>query len=103
MKCSFMSRTFPSEWKKAKTNSKPWSEVTWEGTPCLEKTWGTNNLANIGDVMVSMVGIKIDCLVRQSMMTNIILELLDMGNFLMKSMDIEFHGLSGIGSCFRSP
>ena len=69
MKCSFMSRTFPSEQKKAKTNSKPWSEVTCKGTPCLEKTWRTNNLANIGDVMVSMVGIKINYLVRRSMMT----------------------------------
>ena len=103
MKCSFMSRTFPSKWKKAETNSEPQSEVTWEGMPCLEKTWRMNSLANIGDVMVSTVGIEIDCLVRQSMMTNIILELLDMGNFLMKSMDMEFHGLSGIGSCFRSP
>ena len=62
-----------------------------------------NNLANIGDVLVSMVGIKIDCLVRQSMMTNIMLEPSDMGNFSMKSMDIEFHGLSEIRSCFRSP
>ena len=61
-----------------------------------------NSLANIGDVMVLMVRIKIDCLVRQSMMTNIVLELSDMGNFSMKSMDIEFHGLLGIGSCFRS-
>ena len=50
MKCSFMSRTFLSEWKKAKTNSEPQSEVMCEGTPCLEKTWRTNNLANIGDV-----------------------------------------------------
>ena len=63
MKCSFMSRTFLSEQKKAKTNSEPWSEVTCEGTPCLEKTWRMNNLANIGDVMVLMVKIKIDCLV----------------------------------------
>ena len=103
MKCSFMSRTFPSEWKKAETNSEPQSEVMWEGMPCLEKTWRTNNLANIGDVMVSMVRIKIDCLVRWSMMTNIMSEPSDMGNFLMKSMDIEFHSLSGTGSCFRSP
>ena len=103
MKCSFMSRTFPSEQNKAETNSEPWSEVMCKGMPCLEKTWRTNSLANIGDVMVSMVGIKIKCLVRQSTMTNIVLEPLDMGNFSMKSMDIEFHGLSGIGSCFRSP
>ena len=98
-----MSRTFPSEWKKAETNSEPRSEVMCEGTPCLEKTWRKNNLANIGDMMVSTVGIKIDCLVRQSTITSIVLEPLDMGNFLMKSMDIEFHGLSGIRSCFRSP
>ena len=102
MKCSFMSRTFPSEWKKAETNSEPWSEVTCEGMPCLEKTWRTNNLANIRDVMVSTVGIKIDCLVRRSTITSIVSEPLDMGNFSMKSMDIEFHSLSGIGSCFRS-
>ena len=62
-----------------------------------------NNLANIEDVMVSTVGIKINCLVRQSTMTSIMLEPLDMGNFSMKSMDIEFHGLSGIRSCFISP
>ena len=30
------------------------------------------------------------------MMTNIVLEPLDIGSFLMKSMDIEFQGLSGI-------
>ena len=63
-----MSRTFLSKWKKAEMNSKPWLEVTCEGTPCLEKTWRTNSLVNIGDVMVSMARIKIDCLVRWSMM-----------------------------------
>ena len=89
--------------EKVETNSKPRSEVMCEGTPCLEKTWRMNSLANIGDVMILMVGIKIDCLVRWSMMTNIMLEPLDVGNFLMKSMDIEFHGLLGIGSCFRNP
>ena len=98
-----MSRTFPSKQKKAETNSKHRLEVTCEGMPCLEKTWRMNSLANIGEVMVLMVGIKIDCLVRQSTITSIVSELLDMGNFSMKSMDIEFHGLSGIGSCFRSP
>ena len=82
----------------------PRLEVTWEGMmPCLEKTWRTNNLASMGDMMVSMVGIKIDCLVRWSMMTSIMLEPSNIGSFLMKSMDIEFQGLSGIGSCFRSP
>ena len=36
------------------------------------------------------------------MMTSIVSELLDIGSFSMKSMDIEFQGLSGIGSCLRS-
>ena len=71
-------------------------------TPCLEKTWRTNSLAGIGDVMVSMVRIKIDCLVRWSTMTNIMLEPSDRGSFSMKSMDIDFQGLSGIRCCFRS-
>ena len=73
-----------------------------QGMPCLEKTWRMDNLANIGGMMVLTVRIKIECLVRQSMMTNIMSELSDMGNFSMKSMNIEFHGLSGIRSCFRS-
>ena len=34
---------------------------------------------------------------------SIVLEPSDIGSFLMKSMDIEFQGLSGIGSCLRSP
>ena len=80
----------------------PRLEVTCEGTPCLEKTWRTNSLASMGD-MVLTVGIKIDCLVRRLMMTSIVSEPLDIGSFSMKSMDIEFQGLSGIGSCLRSP
>ena len=103
MKCSFKSKTFPSEQKKAETNSEPRSEAMYEGMPCLEKTWRTKNLANIGDIMVLTVGININCLVRGSIMTNIMSEPSEMGNFSMKSLDIEFHGLSGIGSCFRSP
>ena len=60
MKWSFISKTLPSEWKKVETNSVPWSEVTCEGIPCLEKTWRMNSLASMGDVMVLTVGIKIE-------------------------------------------
>ena len=63
MKWSFISKTLLSEQKKEEMNSMPRLEVMCEGTPCLEKTWRTNSLASMGDVMVSMVGIKIDCLV----------------------------------------
>ena len=81
----------------------PQSEVTCKWMSCSEKTLRMNSLASMGDVMVLMVGIKIDCLVRWSMMTSIMSEPSDIGSFLMKSVDIEFQGLSGIGSCFRSP
>ena len=33
----------------------PLLEVTCEGMPCLEKTWRTNSLASIGEVMVLIV------------------------------------------------
>ena len=81
----------------------PWLEVMCKGMPGLEKTWRMNSLASMGDVIILMVRIKINCLVRRSMMTSIMSELSVIGSFLMKSMDIEFQGLSGIGSCFRSP
>ena len=94
-----VSKTLPSEQKKVEMNSVPQLEVMCKGMPCLEKTWRMNSLASMGDVMVLTVGIKIDCLVRWSMMSSIVSELLDIGSFLMKSMDIEFQGLSGIRSC----
>ena len=89
--------------EKAETNSEPLLEVTCKGMPCLEKTWRTNSLANIGDMIVLMVIIKINCLVRQSTMTNTMSKPSDGSSFLMKSMDVELHSLSGIGSCFRIP
>ncbi len=32
--------------EECETNSEPRSEVTWEGTPCLEKTWRMNSSAS---------------------------------------------------------
>ena len=58
-----MSKAFPSVQKNKDTNSKPRSEVTCDGTSCLEKTWSINNWASIGAVMVSTVGMNIDHLV----------------------------------------
>ena len=98
-----MSRAMPNERKNVDTNSVPRSEVTCDGTPCLENTWSTNNLARIGAVMVSTVGMNRDCLVRRSTMTRIVSNPDERGSFSMKSMDMEFHGRSGIGSCLRSP
>ena len=98
-----MSRAFPRERKKWDTNSEPRSEVMWEGTPCLEKTWSRNNFANSGDVIVSCVGINRHCLERQSTTTSMEVNPEDGGSCSMKSMEMEFHGFSGMGSCFSNP
>ena len=36
------------------------------------------------------------------MTTRIVVYLEEAGSFLMKSMEIEFHGFNGMESCFRS-
>ena len=61
------------------------------------------SLANSVEVMVSWVGMKIPCLDNLSMMTRMEVNLEDGGSCLMKSMEMESHGLSGTGSCFRRP
>ena len=83
-----MSNTFPSEQKKCDTNSEPQSEVTWDGTPCLEKTCRTNNFASSADMIVSWVGMNIACLVSRLTTTRIAVCLEDQGNFSMKSIEI---------------
>ena len=97
-----MSRAVPSEWKNEDMNSIPWSEVTCDGTPCFENTWSMNSFASIGAVMVLTVGMSNDCLVKRSTMTRIVSNPEDQGSFSMKSMEMEFHRRSGIGSCLRS-
>jgi len=67
-----MSSASPSDRKNEETNSEPLSEVTCEGTPCLEKTWRMNSLASIGAVIVSMVGMKNDCLESRSTITRMV-------------------------------
>ena len=61
------------------------------------------SLASLAEVMVSCVGMKMLCFDSQSMMTRMVSKLDDGGSFLMKSMEMEFQGHSGIRSCFRSP
>src|SRR5438128_5184353 len=93
----------PSERKKWETNSVPQSEVTWEGTPCLEKMCRRNSCASWGDVMVSYVGTKMACLDSRSMTTRMAVKPEEEGSCSIKSMEMESHGLSGIGSCLSSP
>jgi hypothetical protein len=63
----------------------------------------TNSWASCGVVISSTVGMNIPCLESQSMMTRIVVCLLDSRRCSMKSMEIKFHGRSGTGSCLRSP
>src|SRR6202035_1477978 len=98
-----MSRANPRERKKWEMNSEPRSQVTWDRTPCLENTCIMNNLASSGASISSTVGMKMPCLVRRSTMTRIAVWPSDSGRCSMKSMDMEFHGSSGTGNCFRSP
>src|SRR6266403_5404208 len=98
-----MSRAVPKERKNQETNSEPLSEVTCEGTPCLENTWITKSLANSGAEIVSNVGMKIDCFVIRSTTTRIAVWVEDGGRCSMKSMEMEFHGFSGMGSCCSVP
>ena len=61
----------------------------------------TNRHAKSEDMRVSWAGIKITCLMSQLTMTKIGSNLEDDGSFLMKSIEMEFHGHSGMGSCLR--
>ena len=53
MKCNFMSSALLSVRKNEDMNLEPWSDVTCEGTLCLEKTWMMKSLASLVEVMVS--------------------------------------------------
>ena len=96
MKCNFMSSALLSVRKNEDMNSEPWSDVTCEGTPCLEKTWMTKSLASSVEVMVSYVGMKMLCFDSRSTMTRMVSKPEDGGSFSMKSMEMEFQGHSGI-------
>ena len=97
------SRAVPRERKKWETNSEPWSDVTWDGTPCFEKTWITKRRASSTEVIVSWVGMNMACFDRRSTITRMVSKPEEEGSFSMKSIEIEFHRCSGIGSCWRNP
>ena len=96
-------RALLRERKKYETNSEPLSEVTWEGTPCLEKICAMKSLASSGEVMVSLVGMKIPCFDSWSTTIKMEVEPSEDGSCLIKSMEMECHGQAEMGSCFKSP
>jgi len=62
-----------------------------------------NRHAKSVDVIVLWAGMKITCLVSWSTMTKIVSNSEDDRSFLMKSIEMEFHGHSGMGSCLKDP
>ena len=53
------------------------------------------------NVMVLWAGIKFTYLVSWSIITKMVSNLENDGSFSMKSIEMEFHGCSGMGSCLR--
>ena len=95
-----MSSAFLRERKKQETNSGLWLEVTCSGTLCLHNMCIMNSIARSSEVQWMVVGMNMPCLESQSTITRIELQLEDVGRVSMKSIEMEFHGCSGIGSCF---
>ena len=52
-----------------------------------------------GEVIVSCVGVNSTCFERWSTTTRIAVKPEDAGSCSIKSMEMEFHGHSGMGSC----
>src|SRR5258707_12651026 len=82
-------------------NSEPQLEVMWDGVPCFENTWVRNSWASSRESMELWVGMKRDCLVRQSTITNIAVCPSDARSCSIKSIEMDSHGCGGIGSCLR--
>src|ERR1700719_2316280 len=84
-------------------NSEPQSEVTCDGTPCFKKTWSMNSQANSTEFTSLVIGMKIPCFINLSTTTRIAVKPELSGSCSMKSIKMEFHGFSGIGSCLSIP
>src|ERR1700719_3196871 len=84
-------------------NSELRSEVTCDGTPCFEKTWSMNRQANSAEFTSLVIGMKIPCFVNLSTTTRIAVKPELSGSCLMKSIEVEFHSFSGMGSCLSIP
>ena len=91
----------PREQKKCKVNSDLQSEETWRGIPCLENMCVMKASAMSAAVALLVVGIKTLSLERRSITTKIEVKPFDDGSCLIKSILIECHGRSGIGSGCR--
>ena len=98
-----MSRAEANALKNLNMNSEPQSEVTWDGTLCLEKTFFTKTSASPVASMVLMVSMKIACLVSLSTTTRMSVKPWDSGSCLMKSIEMDSQEHGGIGNCLSKP
>src|SRR5882672_11548369 len=62
-----------------------------------------NSLEHSGVLILSLVRMKIACFERRSTTTRIAVKTDEGGSCLMKSIEIECQGRSGIGSCLSRP
>jgi len=75
--------------KNLETNSDSQSEVTWEGTPCLEKMSRKKIPASPMALINLWVGINMACLVSLSTTTRMSVYPRDSGSCLMKAIDMD--------------
>ena len=90
-------RRVQSEAQKRETKCFPLSETMSAGVPCLVKMFCRKIFASCGASMWDLMGMKWAILVSRSTTTRIVSKPLETGNHLIKSMDMEDQGLSGIG------
>ena len=89
--------------EKQETNLGPRSEVTCSGILCLVNMCITNSIARSSEVQWMVVGMNMPCLESRSTITRIESQPEDVRRVSMKSIEMEFHGCFGIGSCFSKP
>ena len=93
-------KCFSKGTEKLEMNSGLWSEVTCSGMLCLENMCITNSIARSLEVQWMVVRMNMPCLESWSTITRIELQPEDVRRVSMKSIEMEFHRCSGIGSCF---
>jgi len=80
----------------------PWSEMISSRKPWYQNTWSRINLAILSPIIDLLHGMKWTMFVKQSTTTNMESNKLESGKSMMKSMEIEDHGVEGMGNGWRS-
>jgi hypothetical protein len=89
--------------QKVEVNRDPQCEIILLGRLWVHTTWVRNPSANSFSPIISTHGTKWAIFIRCSMITQMVLEPSSLGSPVIKSMDINYHGLSGICRGYRRP